>query len=347
MTLAISNGNSVTLDLSSLAGTGTDSQTLAFGIGTTTQTTLEIADGNSLTLQASGALSFSQTGTDTLALEVPQALLDATNTDSQTLSFGESATSTQTTLSIADGNSLTLQASGALSFTQTGTDTLALEVPQALLDATNTDSQTLSFGNNATSTQTTLAIADGNSLTLQASGALSFTQTGTDTLALEVPQALLEATNTDSQTLSFGNNATATQTTLEIADGNSLTLQASGALSFTQTGTDTLALEVPQALLDATNTDSQTLSFGNNATSTQTTLEIADGNSLTLQASGALSFTQTGTDTLALEVPQALLDATNTDSQTLAFGNNATATLEIAKRVGFYFRDCRRIVNSW
>ena len=77
MTLAISGGNSVTLDLSSLAGTGIDSQTLAFGNNATaTQTT---NDGNSLTLQASGALSFTQTGTDTLALEVPQALLDATN----------------------------------------------------------------------------------------------------------------------------------------------------------------------------------------------------------------------------------------------------------------------------
>ena len=87
---------------------------------------------------------------------------------------------------------VTLQASGALSFTQTGTDTLALEVPQALLDATNTDSQTLAFGNNATSTQTTLAIADGNSLTLQASGSLLFSQTGTSTLELSV-QNLMRA----------------------------------------------------------------------------------------------------------------------------------------------------------
>ena len=75
-------------------------------------------------------------------------------------------------------------------------------------------------------------------------------------------------------------------------------------MSFTQTGTDTLALEVPQALLDATNTDSQTLAFGNNATTTQTTLEIADGNSLTLQASGSLLFSQTGTSTLELSVAE-------------------------------------------
>ena len=72
MNLAISGGNSVTLNLSSLAYTGTDSQTLAFGSGTTTQTTLAIDGGNSLTLQASGSLLFSQTGTSTLELTVAE-----------------------------------------------------------------------------------------------------------------------------------------------------------------------------------------------------------------------------------------------------------------------------------
>lgn len=58
----------VTVDLSTL-GSGTDTQTIAFGTGATaTKTTIEITDGNSLTLQASGSLVFSQTGTDTLML---------------------------------------------------------------------------------------------------------------------------------------------------------------------------------------------------------------------------------------------------------------------------------------
>ena len=173
----------------------------------------------------------SSTGTRTQWLPIAQ-------TDSQTLAFGSSNTATQTTLEIAGGNSLTLQASGVLSFTQTGTDTLALAVPQALLDAANTDSQNLTASALSVTNTMNLAISGGNSVTLDLSS--------------------LADTGTDSQTLAFGIGTT-TQTTLAIADGNSLTLQASGVLSFSQTGTDTLALAVPQALLDAANTDSQTL----------------------------------------------------------------------------------------
>ena len=75
MTLAISDGNTVTLDLSSLSST--DSQTLAFAASaTTTQTTLTITGGNALTLQASGGLTFNQTGTNTLEMVATAA--DAT-----------------------------------------------------------------------------------------------------------------------------------------------------------------------------------------------------------------------------------------------------------------------------
>ena len=195
-----------------------DNQTLtASALSATNTMTLTISGGNSVTLDFSS--------------------LADTGTDSQTLAFGSSNTATQTTLEIASGNSLTLQASGVLSFTQTGTDTLALAVPQALLDAANTDSQTLTASALSATNTMTLAISGGNSVTLDFSS--------------------LADTGTDSQTLAFGSSNTATQTTLEIDGGNSLTLQASGVLSFSQTGTDTLALEVPQALLDAANTDSQ------------------------------------------------------------------------------------------
>ena len=43
------------------------------------------------------------------------------------------------------------------------------------------------------------------------------------------------------------------------------------------------------------NSDNQGLLFGNGATSSQTTLEITNGNALTLKASGTLAFTQSGT----------------------------------------------------
>ena len=102
--------------------TGTDSQTLGlwFGIGNPNNH-LTIADGNALNLQATGTLSFTQVGTDTLLITGT----DETGTDSQTLVYG-SGSATQTTIEIADGNALNLQATGTLSFTQVGTDTLLI-----------------------------------------------------------------------------------------------------------------------------------------------------------------------------------------------------------------------------
>ena len=213
-TLTISNGNSVTLPLTSSVTptSGTDSQTLVYGSGSATQTTIEIADGNALNLQATGTLSFTQVGTDTLLITGAAA---SSGTDSQTLVYG-SGTATQTTLTITDGNALNLQASGTLSFTQVGTDTLLITGT----DETGTDSQTLVYGSGS-ATQTTIEIADGNALNLQATGTLSFTQVGTDTLLITGT----DETGTDSQTLVYGSGS-ATQTTIEIADGNALNLQA-------------------------------------------------------------------------------------------------------------------------
>ena len=244
----------------------------------------KLQTGNALNLQATGTLSFTQVGTDTLLITGAAA---STGTDSQTLVYG-SGSATQTTIEIADGNALNLQATGTLSFTQVGTDTLLITGAAA---STGTDSQTLVYGSGS-ATQTTIEIADGNALNLQATGTLSFTQVGTDTLLITGAAA---STGTDSQTLVYGSGS-ATQTTIEIADGNALNLQATGTLSFTQVGTDTLLITGAGAL---TGTDSQTLVYGSGS-ATQTTIEIADGNALNLQATGTLSFTQVGTDTLLI-----------------------------------------------
>ena len=107
-----------------------------------------------------------------------------------------------------------------------------------------------------------------------------------------------EASNTDSQTIAFGSSATSSQTTLEITDGNALTLQASGALSFTQTGTNTLELAV--AVVDS-NTDSQTIAFDDaSATATETTITLDNSQALTLIASGTLSMSNSNSTTLLL-----------------------------------------------
>ena len=295
--LSISGGNAVSIDLSALANPGVPS-TANFGSVTVTQTlnsqgttnlaTTTISDLlttnggvvhngsttiNSSLVDGSGNVGtagqhLSSTGTGV------QWVTPSSSTDSQTLAYGTSPTATQTTLGISDGNTLTLTASGSLSFNQTGTNTL--ELIGSAVGGSGTDSQTLAYGNSSSATQTTLEIADGNTLSLRASGSLSFNQTGTNTL--ELIGSAVGGSGTDSQTLAYGNSSSATQTTLEIADGNTLSLRASGSLSFNQTGTNTL--ELIGSAVGGSGTDSQTLAYGNSSSATQTTLEIADGNTL-------------------------------------------------------------------
>ena len=58
----------------------------------------------------------------------------------------------------------------------------------------------------------------------------------------------MSITGTDTQTLTF-NPATATviKTTIELTNGGALSLQTSGSLTFTHTGTDTLEIHAPTA----------------------------------------------------------------------------------------------------
>ena len=92
MTLAITGGNTLTLDLSALDNSGTDSQTLtnsALSAGSTM--TLAISDGNTVTLDLSA--------------------LDDSGTDSQTLTNSALSAASTMTLAISDGNAVTLDLS--------------------------------------------------------------------------------------------------------------------------------------------------------------------------------------------------------------------------------------------
>ena len=95
--------------------------------------------------------------------------------------------------------------------------------------------------------QITGALKDSSGDAGTAGQILSSTGNGTNWIA---PSG--GGSNTDSQTLAFGSSATTTETTLEIADGNVLTLQATGSLTFNQTGTNTLQVSAP--VVDTTQT---------------------------------------------------------------------------------------------
>ena len=178
LTLAISDGNTVTLDLSSLDNSGTHSQTLAYGSSaTSTATTLEITDGNSLTLQASGSLSFTQTGTNTLELAVTQTdaikIIDTDGdtqvqveegADDDTIRFDTagieiaSFTSTQTNFNTAITASSTLAVSGNTTLTSdvvvVGTTTLATTTLGATLQDVDGDAGTAGQVLSSTGTST-------------------------------------------------------------------------------------------------------------------------------------------------------------------------------------------------
>ncbi len=119
VTLAISNGNTQTLNLSSLAGgTGTDSQTL---------TVSALSAGNTATIAISGG------NTETLDLS---SLAAGTGTDSQTLSISALSAGNTVTLAISGGNTETLDlsslsASGLVSVTESGNSGYRLALADA------------------------------------------------------------------------------------------------------------------------------------------------------------------------------------------------------------------------
>ena len=309
MTLTISGGNSVTLDFSSLADTGTDSQTLAFGSSNTaTQTTLEIAGGNSLTLQASGSLLFSQTGTSTLELTVAE-------TDASKIIDSDGDTQIEVERG-SDDDTIRLSTAGVERM-QIGSDVtnittdLSVTATDTTLNSNLTVANTTALGSDLTVTGNTAIMGDlGVASNATVTGTLEVTgnTTLTSDLAVTGSTTLTDLAVTGNAVLAgdltFRGN---TRTDGTLTANSTTTLNAAlvdgvgspGGLGqyLSSTGTRTQWLPIAQ-------TDSQTLAFGSSNTATQTTLEIAGGNSLTLQASGSLLFSQTGTSTLELTVAE-------------------------------------------
>ena len=143
-----------------------------------------------------------------------------------------------------------------------------------------------------------LPTADGNrgnvraDLIFATANSGNTTQTALDRMIIKTTGEVGIGTNDPSQTLTVSGTA---QITGALFDSSGDAGTDGQILSTTALGTN---------WIDAANagTDSQTLAFGTAATTTETTLEITDGNALTLQASGSLAFAQTGTGTLQLVV---------------------------------------------
>ena len=195
LTVGITGGTSQTISLADLANSGTDSQTLTASLDTNTLT-IAISDGNTQTVD-----------------------LSSINTDAQNIAALAFDSST---------NSLTVGITGGTSQT----------ISLADLANSGTDSQTLALDGSATSTQTTLTISGGNGISLTTSGSLRFTQTATNSLQLYDTNNLPSPTGTNTNTtLRWDGTSWVVNTALQ-TDGSS---QASITGNLNVSGETTLA----------------------------------------------------------------------------------------------------------
>ncbi len=233
MTLAISNGNTVTLDLSTLSTT--DSQTVELAAAaTTTQTTLTISGGNSISLTASGSLRFNQTATNTLELvggPGVTTLPSGTATDT-TLRWDGTDWVTNTAL-LSNG---TNQATVTTDVTVQGTSTLATTTLTAgLIDGSgNVGTAGQILTSTGTSTQWSSDLSLTGTLTV-ANLVVSETLTvqGTSTLATTTVEGDLSVTGTTTT-----ENLTVSNTLTVLGPTNLVTTTITGPLTTTSTVTN-------------------------------------------------------------------------------------------------------------
>ena len=272
MTLSVSDGNTITLDFSSLAsGSNTDSQTInAALVGTDLQLRLE-----------------NTTSTETVDLS---SLSGGTNTDSQTLALDNLATSTQTTLTISDGNAISLTASGSIRFTQTGTSVLEIYDVGSLpapLSGTNTNS-TLRWNGSNWVTNTALE-SDGSS---QATVTGNFNVTNNTSLATTTFNNVIYDADGDAGRPGQVLSATATGTNwistssglVTLTTGNYTADMEDGTILVQPTTAITITLPTPSV---AENGISLSIKRANTYQSTGDTLQISspvniDGGATTL-----------------------------------------------------------------
>ena len=212
--MGITGGTSQTISLAALSTDEQNIDALAFD-SATSSLTVGITGGTSQTISLA-ALSTDEQNIDALAFDSATSSLTVgiTGGTSQTISLAALSTDEQNIDALAFDSATSSLTVGITGGTSQTISLAALSTDEQNIDALAFDSATSSL---------TVGITGGTSQTIS-----------------------LAALSTDSQTLAFGSSATTTQTTLEIADGNSLTLQASGSLSFNQTGTNTLELAVTE-----------------------------------------------------------------------------------------------------
>jgi len=302
---------------------------------------VSICNGNQVTLTASGANTYTWTGgvtnasafTPTTTQNYTVTGADAqgctnTNTTSITVNQGPTVTITPTTSAICQGQSVSLTASGATSYTWSGGITNGATVSPSTTTAytviaaggstcTSTTVKTITVNNPPTIsvTPTLSSICNGQSVNLSASGANTYTWShgGSNGSAVSPTvnttytvnaTSVAGCTNTAVKSISITSAPTLSVNSGAICSGESFTINPTGASSYTVTGgnfvvspTNTATYSITGSSASgclATNTVVSTVSVTVQPTITVNSGSICSGQSFTMVPNGASSYTYSG-----------------------------------------------------
>jgi len=344
-------------------------------VPTVTVNSPTLCSGQQVTLTASGATSYSwNTGATTPTIVVSPASTTqytvsgttsgCTSSTVSTVQVSPTPTVNTTSATVCMGQTATLTASGAASYTwNTGSNSFSISVNPTVnttytvtgSNGTCTSQATaqVTVNPNPTITVNSAAICSGNSATLTASGASSYTwSTGSGGSSVVVtPTASSQYTvwgssgtcsSSSTATVSIIPGPTLTINPLQICMGQSGTLVATGATSYTwNTGANSSSISVnptvntTYTLIGSNGTcTSQVTSqvtVNPNPTITVNSATVCSGSNATLVASGASSYTwSTGSGGSSVVVnPTTQTVYTVSGSNSFGCNSSATATVNI------------------
>jgi len=314
---------------------------------TVTAASQTICTGQTTTLTASGASTYLwNTGATTSTISVTPAATTVytvtganggcSSSVTSTVIVNPGGTITVNSATICSGQSATLTAGAATSYTwNTGANTVSISVTPAAstvytINATSgtcvlTNTASVTVNTNPTVTVGSFTLCSGQSTVITASGASSYTwNTGANTASISAgPSSTTIYTVTGSNgncndaktsTITVNTTPTVSVNSATICSGNSATLTASGATTYTwNTGANTASISVnPSSTTvytisgtSANCIDAKTATVTVNTTPTVSvnSATICSGNSATLTASGASTYTwNTGANTASISV---------------------------------------------
>ena len=309
LTITLEDGNTQTVDLSSLNNSGTDDQALTFNTAT-----------NVLTLEDGGTVDLSK-------------FLDDTDTDDQTITNFAIDDSNVLTITLEDGNTQTVDLSSYVNndinelitgATLTGTDLNITDaggttiVDLSSLNNSGTDDQALTFNN----TTNVLTLEDGGTVDLS---------------------KFLDDTDTDDQTITNFAIDGSNVLTITLEDGNTQTVDLSGLVndadndtsnelqSMSRTGTN-ITLSNGGGTVSIADNDDDSSNEIQSISKTGTTISLSNGG-------GSISETVTNLSQNVGDGQISYINENGTAQTANVVGNDANNSISVGSNGGAYFQN--------